>query len=113
MAKGMEAVLERTNEAGKPKKKAVLAKKKAATLAKGAPKKKPGVAVMIAIGAPKKGAEESAMRDGFQDRPRGAVHPTLAKLEARIAALEAKLAEEDGMEEEDEGEEDEEDMAED
>ena len=107
MPKGMEAVLERTTEAGKGKKKAVLAKKVAEKLAQGpggkGPKgpKGPGMAVMIAIGAPKKGmgekmgdkTEDTPMRDGFQDRPRSSVDPILAKLEARSAALEAKLAE--------------------
>ena len=106
MAKGMEAVLERTTEAGKGKKKAVLAKKEADKLAQGpggkGPKgpKGPGMAVMIAIGAPKKGmgermgdkTEDTPMRDGFQSRS-SSTEAILAKMEARIAALEAKLAE--------------------
>jgi len=118
MPKGMDAVLERTTEAGKGKKKAVLAKKVADKLAQGpggkGPKgpKGPGMAVMIAIGAPKKGigermgdkTEDTPMRDGFQSRS-SSTEAILAKLEARIAALEAKLAE---GESESEGEEEEE-----
>lgn len=121
MPKGMEAVLERTTEAGKGKKKAVLAKKVADKLAQGpggkGPKgpKGPGMAVMIAIGAPKKGmgekmgermgdkTEDTPMRDGFQSRS-SSTEAILAKMEARIAALEAKLAE---GESESEGEEEE------
>ena len=125
MPKGMEAVLERTTEAGKGKKKslkkAVLAKKVADKLAQGpggkGPKgpKGPGMAVMIAIGAPKKGmgekmgermgekTEDTPMRDGFQSRA-SSTEAILAKMEARIAALEAKLAE---GESEGEGEEEE------
>jgi len=121
MPKGMEAVLERTTEAGKEagggKKKAVLAKKVADKLAQGpggkGPKgpKGPGMAVMIAIGAPKKGmeggsgakTEDTPMRDGFQSRS-SSTEAILAKMEARIAALEAKLAE---SESESEGEEEE------
>lgn len=116
MPKGMEAVLERTTEAGKGKKKAVLAKKVADKLAQGpggkGPKgpKGPGMAVMIAIGAPKKGmgekmgermgdkTEDTPMRDGFQSRS-SSTEAILAKMEARIAALEAKLAEGEGEEE--------------
>lgn len=118
MAKGMDAVLERTKEAGSGKKKAVLAKKVAEKLAqkpkKGA-EKGSGMAVMIAIGAPKKGAsarftpkfEKTPMRDGFQDRADTSTKAILAKMDARIAALEAKLAESEGEDEEmeDDGEE--------
>lgn len=110
MAKGMDAVLERTKEAGSGKKKAVLAKKVAEKLAQGPKKgtgKGSGMAVMIAIGAPKKGAgggmdktEETPMRDGFQDRADTSTKAILAKMDARIAALEAKLAENEGEDEE-------------
>lgn len=109
MPKGMEAVLERTTEAGGGKKKAVLTKKVADKLAQGPGKKGPGMAVMIAIGAPKKGmgggmggsgakTEDTPMRDGFQSRS-SSTEAILAKMEARIAALEAKLAESEGEDE--------------
>lgn len=110
MAKGMDAVLERTKEAGSGKKKAVLAKKVAEKLAQGPGKKGPkgpGMAVMIAIGAPKKGAssgmdktEEAPMRDGFQDQANTSTKAILAKMDARIAKLEEALKGMSGMEEE-------------
>lgn len=96
MAKGMDAVLEKTDAA---RKKRPLLRKKGAGKDSG----KPGMAIMIAVGGPKRGPggppEASFMRTGTRGEPRSSVDPIIAKLEARIAALEAKLADQEGEDE--------------
>lgn len=108
-AKGMEAVAEKVG-----RKQPVFAKKGAM---KGA--RKPGVAIMIALGSPKKGPpprpmEEEDEEDEEDDYDLNASSQTdeIARLKARIAELEAKLAEYEGEEmgEEEEGEEMDEEM---
>ena len=96
-AKGMEAVAEKVG-----RKQPVFAKKGA---------RKPGVAIMIALGAPKKGPPPRPMEDdedeeGY-DLNASSQTDEVARLKARIAELEAKLAEYEG---ENEGEEMDEDM---
>lgn len=96
-AKGMEAVAEKVG-----RKQPVFAKKGA---------RKPGVAIMIALGAPKKGPPPRPMEDDEEeegyDLNASSQTDEVARLKARIAELEAKLAEYEG-ENEDEEEEDEE-----
>ena len=95
-AKGMEAVAEKVG-----RKQPVFAKKGAM---KGA--RKPGVAIMIALGSPKKGPPPRPMEDDEEeegyDLNASSQTDEIARLKARIAELEAKLAEYEG---EDEGEE--------
>ena len=76
--RGMEAVASKVNG----KKRPVMAKKG----------KAPGMAVMIAIGGPKRGMreEDGPMRSGYRGEPRSSVDSIIAKLEARIAKLEAE-----------------------
>ena len=91
-AKGMEAVAEKVG-----RKQPVFAKKGA---------RKPGVAIMIALGAPKKGPPPRPMEDDEEeegyDLNASSQTDEIARLKARIAELEAKLAEYEG---ENEGEE--------
>jgi len=93
-AKGMEAVAEKVG-----RKQPVFAKKGA---------RKPGVAIMIALGSPKKGPPPRPMEgdEEEEDYDLNASSQTdeIARLKARIAELEAKLAEYEG---ENEGEEEE------
>lgn len=97
-AKGMEAVAEKVG-----RKQPVFAKKGA---------RKPGVAIMIALGAPKKGPPPRPMEDDEEEEGEGENYDLnassqtdeIARLKARIAELEAKLAEYEG---ENEGEEEE------
>lgn len=105
MPKGMEAVLERTKEAGKSKKRAILARKG---------KKGPGMAVMIAIGAPKKPPMREDKGDAGADTGTelSMKDVKLSMLEARIAKLEETLASMRGMEKE-EGHDEEMDKSED
>ena len=95
-AKGMEAVAEKVG-----RKQPVFAKKGAM---KGA--RKPGVAIMIALGGPKKGPPPRPMEDDEEeegyDLNASSQTDEIARLKARIAELEAKLAEYEG---ENEGEE--------
>lgn len=87
VSRGMKAV---ADKAINGKKRPVLAKKG----------RGPGMAVMIAIGAPKKGMghgmppkedEEMPMEDYAQKR-KASTEATLAKMEARIAKLERDMA---------------------
>ena len=91
-AKGMEAVAEKVG-----RKQPVFAKKGA---------RKPGVAIMIALGSPKKGPPPRPMEDDEEeegyDLNASSQTDEIARLKARIAELEAKLAEYEG---ENEGEE--------
>ncbi len=88
-AKGMEAVAEKVG-----RKQPVFAKKGA---------RKPGVAIMIALGAPKKGPTPRPMEDDEEeegyDLNASSQTDEIARLKARIAELEAKLAEYEGEEE--------------
>ena len=88
-AKGMEAVAEKIG-----RKQPVFAKKGA---------RKPGVAIMIALGAPKKGPPPRPMEDDEEeegyDLNASSQTDEIARLKARIAELEAKLAEYEGEEE--------------
>ena len=106
--KGMEAVAEKVG-----RKQPVFAKKGA-----GKGVKKPGMAIMIAIGSPKKGPPPRPMEDeGEEESEEGerdeydvnasSQTDEIARLKARIAELEAKLAEYEG-----EGEDNTEDMEE-
>ena len=109
-ARGMEAVLEKAGSAGK--KRPMFAKKGANTGAK-----KPGMAIMIAIGNPKKGPPPP-MREEMDDDEGGeeestSSYATIARLKAKIAELEAKLAEYEGGGEGDEAEDESEDESED
>ena len=102
--RGINAVLERVKEFGKPPKKRPILRKKGAgnekMPLKGAPKG-PGMTVMIAVGMPKKNAKDAPM-PMRGERPKSK-DEIIARLEARIAELEAKLAaDEDEMEDEDE-----------
>lgn len=105
-AKGMEAVAEKVG-----RKQPVFAKKGAM---KGA--RKPGVAIMIALGGPKKGPPPRPMDDDEEeedyDLNASSQTDEIARLKARIAELEAKLAEYKGENEGEEmdGEEMDEDM---
>lgn len=105
-AKGMEAVAEKVG-----RKQPVFAKKGAM---KGA--RKPGVAIMIALGSPKKGPPPRPMEDEEEegyDLNASSQTDEIARLKARIAELEAKLAEYEGEgegESEGEGEGEEEEM---
>lgn len=103
-AKGMEAVLERANSAGK--KRPLLRRKGAG---------KPGVAIMIALGGPKKGPpprpmEEEGDEEGY-DLNASSQTDEVARLKAEIARLKARLAEYEG--EEGDGEDMDEEMDED
>jgi hypothetical protein len=99
--RGMEAVLERTKEFGKPLKKRPILRKKGKN-APIPPEKGSGMTVMIAVGMPKKGAKGGPMpMPGERPKSKDEI---IARLEARIAQLEAKLAEDEG-EMEEEGEE--------
>jgi hypothetical protein len=88
-ARGMDAVLERTKEFGKPPKKRPVLRKKGANTEK-MPGKGPGMTVMIAVGMPKKNAKDAPM-PMRGERPKSK-EDVLARMEARIAELEAKLA---------------------
>lgn len=93
-AKGMEAVAEKVG-----RKQPVFAKKGA---------RKPGVAIMIALGGPKKGPpprpmEEEGEEEGY-DLNASSQTDEIARLKAEITSLKARLAEYEG---EDEGEEEE------
>jgi hypothetical protein len=97
-SRGMDAVIEKSSAAGRGRKPALK-------------RKGPGIAIMIALGKPKRGADAPA---GPPAMTRGdALRPSkIAMLEARIEELEAKLAELDGespemADDEDEDEEDE------
>lgn len=95
--KGMEAVAEKVG-----RKQPVFAKKGA---------KRPGVAIMIALGGPKKGPpprpmEEEGEEDDY-DLNASSQTDEIARLKARIAQLEAKLAEYEGGGEADEAEDEE------
>ena len=106
--KGMEAVADKVG-----RKQPVFAKKGA---------KRPGVAIMIALGGPKKGPpprpmEEEGEEDDY-DLNASSQTDEVARLKARIAQLEAKLAEYEGGDEGEEmgeemGEEDEDEEMED
>lgn len=100
-AKGMEAVAEKVG-----RKQPVFAKKGAM---KGA--RKPGVAIMIALGAPKKGPPPRPMEDEEEedegenyDLNASSQTDEIARLKAENARLKARLAEYEG---ENEGEEEE------
>ena len=103
-AKGMEAVAEKVG-----RKQPVFAKKGAM---KGA--RKPGVAIMIALGAPKKGPPPRPMEDDEEeegyDLNASSQTDEIARLKAENARLKARLAEYEGdgegEEEEIEGDED-------
>ena len=95
--KGMEAVAEKVG-----RKQPVFAKKGA---------KRPGVAIMIALGSPKKGPpppmreemDEDEGEEGERDEydfNASSQTDEIARLKARIAELEAKLAEYEGGEDE-------------
>jgi len=96
--RGMEAVLERTKEFGKPPKKRPILRKKGANTEKMPEKgaaKGPGMTVMIAVGMPKKGGKGGPMpMSGERPKSKDEI---IARLEARIAQLEAKLAEDEEM----------------
>ena len=101
-AKGMEAVAEKVG-----RKQPVFAKKGA---------RKPGVAIMIALGAPKKGPPPRPMDDDKEeegyDLNASSQTDEIARLKAENARLKARLAEYegDGEGEEEDGEEMDEDM---
>ena len=95
MAKGMDAVLEKANAA---RKKRPLLRKKGAG--------KPGVAIMIALGGPKKGPPARPMGGMEEEGDSEGPMAEIARLKAKIAQLKARLAEYEGEGEgEDEGEE--------
>ncbi len=74
---------------------------------KGMPDKKPGLAVMIAVGAPKAGMKPPMGKDEGEDEKMPKAQK-IAALQEKIAALKAELAlleDEDEDEMEDEGEE--------
>jgi predicted RNase H-like nuclease (RuvC/YqgF family) len=101
-AKGMEAVAEKVG-----RKQPVFAKKGA---------RKPGVAIMIALGSPKKGPPPRPMEDDEEeedyDLNASSQTDKIARLKAENARLKARLAEYEGedMGEEEEGEEMDEEM---
>lgn len=75
-------------------------------------KRKPGMAVMIAIGAPKKPPMGGEMEDTMDEKPEGKMGKAekIAMLQEKIASLKAELAlleDEDEMEDESEMEKDE------
>ena len=114
-ARGMDAVIERTKEAGKTPKSAkrrpIMRRKGAVAAPAGAPKKG-GMTVVIAVGSPKMDAKmgsKSSKTVQNTPMPQRGERPmskdaVLARMEARIAELEAKLAkyEEEDKESEDE-----------
>ena len=99
MAKGMDAVLEKTDAA---RKKRPLLRKKGAG-------KGPGMAIMIAVGAPKKGPMGRPMGGMEAEDDAEAPMAEIARLKAKIAQLKARLAEYEGEDEGDDEEYDEED----
>jgi hypothetical protein len=115
--RGMDAVIERTKEAGKTPKSAkrrpIMRRKGAVSAPAGAPKKG-GMTVVIAVGSPKMDAKmgskssktvQNTPMPQRGDRPKS-TQDILARMEARIAELEAKLAQYGEEDEESEDEED-------
>ena len=88
-ARGMEAVLEKAGSAGK---KRPMFAKKGAKKGKG-----PGVAIMIAMGPPRKGPLPRPMEDDEEEGEKMggdgmSAYAEIARLKAKIAQLKEKLA---------------------
>jgi len=75
--RGMEAVLEKVKNAGKPPARKALMRRKGA----------PAIAIMIAVGKPKPGMGKQGM-----DMPEGTAGPKNGKNAKRIKALEEQIA---------------------